>query len=123
MRDALAIGFGQALALIPGVSRSGSTITVGLFLGFNREAAARLSFLLSVPAVVLSGLYQLGDALDADQGVGTLLVATFFAFLSGYVAIAGLLRFLVNHSTIVFVVYRVGLGVLVLVLTAAGTIA
>ena len=96
---------------------------MGLFLGFDREAAARLSFLLSVPAVVLSGLYQLGDALDADQGVGTLLVATFFAFVSGYVAIAGLLRFLVNHSTLVFVVYRVGLGVLVLVLTAAGTIA
>ena len=123
LRDAVAIGFGQALALIPGVSRSGSTITVGLFLGFDREAAARLSFLLSVPAVVLSGLYQLGDALDADQGAGTLLVATFFAFVSGYLAIAGLLRFLVNHSTLVFVVYRVGLGALVLVLTAAGTIA
>ena len=61
--------------------------------------------------MVLSGLYQLGDALDADQDIGTLLVSTFFAFLSGYVAIAGLLRFLVNHSTIVFVVYRVGLGV------------
>jgi undecaprenyl-diphosphatase len=122
MRDAIAIGFGQAAALIPGVSRSGSTITVGLFLGFDREAAARLSFLLSVPAVVLSGLYQLGDALDADQGIGTLLIATFFAFVSGYVAIAGLLRFLVNHSTIVFVGYRVALGVLVLALTGAGTI-
>ena len=119
MRDAIAIGFGQAAALIPGVSRSGSTITVGLFLGFDREAAARLSFLLSVPAVVLSGLYQMGDALDADQAIGTLLMATFFAFMSGYVAIAGLLRFLVNHSTIVFVGYRVALGVLVLAL--AGT--
>jgi len=122
LRDAVAIGFGQALALIPGVSRSGSTITVGLFLGFDREAAARLSFLLSVPAVVLSGLYQMGDALDADQGIGTLLVATFFAFLSGYLAIAGLLRFLVNHSTIVFVVYRVGLGVVVLALAGSGAI-
>ena len=122
MRDAVAIGFGQALALIPGVSRSGSTITVGLFLGFDREAAARLSFLLSVPAVVLSGLYQLGDALDAEQDIATLLVSTFFAFLSGYLAIAGLLRFLVNHSTIVFVVYRVGLGVVVLALAGAAVI-
>ena len=122
LRDAIAIGFGQAAALVPGVSRSGSTITVGLFLGFDREAAARLSFLLSVPAVVLSGLYQLGDALDADQGIGTLLIATFFAFLSGYVAIAGLLRFLVNHSTIVFVGYRVALGVLVLALAGTGVI-
>ena len=95
---------------------------MGLFLGFDREAAARLSFLLSVPAVVLSGLYQLGDALDAEQGIGTLLVSTFFAFLSGYVAIAGLLRFLVNHSTLVFVVYRVALGVLVLVLAGTGVI-
>ncbi len=104
------------------MSRSGSTITVGLFLGFDREAAARLSFLLSVPAVVLSGLYQLGDALDADQSIGTLLISTFFAFLSGYLAIAGLLRFLVNHSTIVFVVYRVALGVLVIVLAGGGVI-
>ena len=122
MRDAIAMGFGQAAALVPGVSRSGATITVGLFLGFDREAAARLSFLLSVPAVVLSGLYQLGDALDAEQGIGTLLLSTFFAFLAGYVAIAGLLRFLVNHSTLVFVVYRVALGVLVLVLAGTGVI-
>ncbi len=123
LRDAIAIGFGQALALIPGVSRSGSTITVGLFLGFDRESAARLSFLLSIPAVVLSGLYQLGDALDAEQGIDALLVATFCAFVSGYAAIAGLLRFLANHTTYVFVGYRVVLGVVVLVLTAAGTIA
>jgi len=122
MRDAIAIGFGQAAALIPGVSRSGSTITVGLFLGFNREAAARLSFLLSVPAVVLSGIYQLGDALDADQGIDMILISTFFAFLSGYLAIAGLLRFLVNHTTMVFVVYRVVLGVTVIALAAGGII-
>jgi len=122
LRDAVFIGFGQALALIPGVSRSGSTITVGLFLGFDRASAARFSFLLSIPAVVLSGLYQLPDALDADQGAGTLVVATVFAFISGYLAIAGLLRFLVHHSTAVFVAYRVGLGVLVLALAAAGVI-
>ena len=122
LRDAIAIGFGQALALIPGVSRSGSTITVGLLLGFDRAAAARLWFLLSVPAVVLSGLYQLGDALEANQSIGTLLIATFFAFVSGYVAIAGLLRFLADHTTYVFVAYRVVLGVVVLALTAANVI-
>ena len=73
-------------------------------------------------AVVLSGLFELGKAMDAKQGAGTLAVATFFAFLSGYVAIAGLLRFLANHSTIVFVVYRVALGVLVLALVGSGVI-
>ena len=104
------------------MSRSGSTITVGLFLGFDREAAARLSFLLSVPAVVLSGIYQLGDALDAEQGTDMILISTFFAFLSGYLAIAGLLQFLVNHTTIVFVVYRVVLGVTVIALAAGGVI-
>ncbi len=75
-----------------------------------------------MPAVVLSGLYQLGDALDADQGLGVLLIATFFAFVSGYAAIAGLLRFLADHTTYVFVAYRVVLGAAVLALTAANVI-
>ena len=124
-RDGLAIGLAQAVALIPGSSRSGCTITAGLFLGFNREAAARFSFLLSIPAVVLSGLLELGTILDGSSdhtGLGALAVATILAFVSGYAAIAGLLRFLVNHSTLVFVVYRVVLGVVVLVLTATGAI-
>ena len=125
-RDGLAIGFAQAMALIPGVSRSGATITAGLFLGLNRPAAARFSFLLSVPAVVLSGVLELGSILSGEEGAGTslidLLVATALAFVTGYAAIAFLLRYLANHSTAVFVVYRLVLGALVLVLVSAGTI-
>jgi undecaprenyl-diphosphatase len=125
-KDGFAIGLAQALALIPGVSRSGATITAGLFLGLDRPAAARFSFLLSVPAVVLSGLLELGTILSDDDGDGTslvaLVVATLTAFLSGYLAIAWLLRYLTTHSTVIFVVYRVALGALVLALTAAGVI-
>jgi undecaprenyl-diphosphatase len=125
-KDGFAIGFAQALALIPGVSRSGATITAGLFMGLDRPAAARFSFLLSVPAVVLSGLLELGTILSDDDGdhtsLGALVVATLMAFVSGYAAIAWLLRFLSTHSTVIFVVYRVALGVVVLALTAAGTI-
>jgi len=125
-KDGFAIGFAQALALIPGVSRSGATITAGLFMGLDRPAAARFSFLLSVPAVVLSGLLELGTILSDDDGdhtsLGALLVATLMAFVSGFLAIAWLLKFLSTHSTVIFVVYRVALGALVLVLTAAGAI-
>ena len=124
-RDGVIVGFAQAVALIPGSSRSGCTITAGMFLGFNREAAARFSFLLSIPAVVLSGLLEFGTILSGEDnhaGLGDLAVATVLAFVSGYAAIAGLLRFLVNHSTMVFVVYRVVLGVVVLALTASGAI-
>src|SRR5215211_1264312 len=125
-RDGLAVGFAQALALVPGVSRSGATITAGLFLGLDRPTAARFSFLLSVPAVVLSGLFELGNILSGDDEDGTgllpLAVATAMAFLSGYAAIAWLLRYLSTHSTVIFVVYRVALGSLVLVLVAAGAI-
>jgi undecaprenyl-diphosphatase len=125
-RDGLAVGFAQALALVPGVSRSGATITAGLFLGLDRPTAARFSFLLSIPAVVLSGLLELGSILSGEEGehvsTGNLLVATFLAFVSGYAAIAWMLRFLTSHSTVVFVVYRVALGVLVLALVSAGTI-
>lgn len=123
LRDGIVIGFAQALALVPGVSRSGATITAGLFLGLDRASAARFSFLLSVPAVVLSGLFELPSALDGDGGsVGSLALATFLAFVAGYASIAFLLRFLVSHSTRVFVAYRVGLGILVLALLAAGAI-
>jgi undecaprenyl-diphosphatase len=125
-RDGLAVGFAQALALVPGVSRSGATITAGLFLGLDRPTAARFSFLLSIPAVVLSGLLELGSILSGEEGehvsTGNLLVATFLAFVSGYAAIAWMLRFLTSHSTVVFVVYRVALGVLVLVLVSTGAI-
>jgi len=122
-RDAAFMGCAQALALIPGVSRSGSTISAGLFAGFDRESAARYSFLLSVPAVVLSGLFEarkIGEPGGADF-VPT-LIATVLAFIVGYASIAWMLRWLTSHSTVVFVVYRVALGVLVLVLTATGAI-
>jgi undecaprenyl-diphosphatase len=125
-KDGFAIGLAQALALIPGVSRSGATITAGLFMGLDRPAAARFSFLLSVPAVVLSGLLELGTILSDEEEDGTglvaLVVATLMAFLSGYLAIAWLLRFLSTHSTVIFVVYRVALGAVVLALVSAGAI-
>ena len=126
-RDGLAVGLAQALALVPGVSRSGATITAGLFLGLDRPAAARFSFLLSVPAVVLSGLFEMREFVgegDGDRvGALSLVVATLLAFVVGYASIAFLLRFLASHSTYVFVGYRVALGALVLALTAAGAIA
>ena len=118
-RDGMFIGVAQALALVPGVSRSGATISAGLFRGFDRVAAARYSFLLSVPAVVLSGLFELGDIGGAGASVGPTVIATVVAFISGYAAIAWLLRFLGNHSLAVFVAYRIPLGVIVLLL--AGT--
>jgi undecaprenyl-diphosphatase len=125
-KDGLVIGFAQALALVPGVSRSGATITAGLFMGLDRPSAARFSFLLSIPAVVLSGLLELGSILSGEEGETTsaagLVIATVLAFASGYAAIALLLRFLANHSTMIFVVYRVILGVVVLALLGAGTI-
>jgi undecaprenyl-diphosphatase len=125
-RDGVAIGFAQALALVPGVSRSGATLTAGLFLGLDRPSAARFSFLLSVPAVVLSGALEFASILDGtdDQrvGLGALAVATLLAFVVGYASIAFLLRFLASHSTIVFVAYRVALGALVLALVGAGAI-
>jgi undecaprenyl-diphosphatase len=125
-RDGVLIGLAQALALVPGVSRSGATLTAGLFLGFDRPSAARYSFLLSVPAVVLSGVFEFASILNGDDGdhvgLGSLALATLFAFLAGYASIAFLLRYLVRHSTLVFVVYRVGLGALVLVLVAGGAI-
>jgi len=126
-RDALIIGGAQALALIPGVSRSGATITAGLLLGFDRVAAARFSFLLSVPAVVLSGLFELRTVLDGSAegavGLGPTAVATVLAFISGYASIAFLLKFLTTHSTAVFVGYRVILGAVVLVLVSTSVIA
>lgn len=126
LRDGMLIGLAQSAALIPGVSRSGATITAGMFLGFTREAAARFSFLLSIPAVVLSGLFELAGILSGsekqDVSTAKLAIATFMAFVTGYLAIAWLLRFLTSHTTIVFVVYRVVLGALVLLLVGTGSI-
>ena len=122
-RDAAFMGLAQACALVPGVSRSGATITAGLFAGFDRESAARYSFLLSVPAVVLSGLFE-ARKIGEPGGAAFVptLIATVLAFIVGYASIAWLLRYLVRHSMTLFVVYRVALGALVLVLTASGAI-
>lgn len=125
-RDGFWIGLAQALALIPGVSRSGATITAGLFLGLDRASAARFSFLLSVPAVVLAGLFELSSILEGEEGehvgAGALVVATALAFAFGYASIAFLLRFLATHTTFVFVAYRVVLGASVLALAGTGAI-
>src|SRR3954453_19564882 len=121
-RDGLLIGLAQALALVPGVSRSGATISAGLFLNFDRAAAARYSFLLSVPPVALSGLFELPHAGEGNLPIGATALATLLAFVTGYASIALLLRYLARHSIAVFVAYRVLLGVLVIALAASGTI-
>lgn len=120
--SALLIGFAQALALIPGSSRSGTTMTAALFLGYTREAAARFSFLLSIPAVAASGLFELLriDETVFQLGIGNLIIATIVSALAGYAAIAWLLRYLVRHTMMVFVWYRVGLGLLLLGLVLGG---
>ncbi len=112
--DALTIGFAQACALIPGSSRSGTTITAGLFLGLTREAAARFSFLLSIPAVIASGLFELYEARHhlGDMGIAPLAVSTVVSGIIGYATIAFLLGFLKTHTTKMFIVYRLALGTL-----------
>jgi undecaprenyl-diphosphatase len=123
-RDAVAIGGAQTLALIPGVSRSGSTITAGLFRGLERETAARFSFLLSIPAVVLSGLFEAVDhAGDKDTpGAGLTGIALIMAFIVGLASIAWLMRYISRHSTFIFIWYRVALGIALIVLLSTGVI-
>jgi undecaprenyl-diphosphatase len=122
-RDGLFIGFAQALALIPGVSRSGATISAGLVRGFDRAAAARYSFLLSVPAVVISGLFELRHIGEkGGASAGATAIATVLAFVSGYAAIAWLLKYLTTHNLTIFIVYRLVLGAVVLALVGAGAI-
>ncbi|HEY9388899.1 MAG TPA: undecaprenyl-diphosphate phosphatase [Mycobacteriales bacterium] len=121
LRDGLVVGLAQAAALIPGVSRSGATITAGLFMGLEREAAARFSFLLSVPAVVLSGLFELRKVgAHGGPGVAVTVLSTVLAFVVGLASIHWLLRYLTRHSTAVFVGYRVALGVALLGLLSSG---
>lgn len=122
-RSAIIVGLAQAAALVPGVSRSGATITAGLFLDYDRESAARFSFLLSIPAVVLAGVVTLPDVAAGDgPGPAPTAVATVLAFVVGYAAIAWFLRYLTNHPVTIFVIYRIGLGILVLGLVAGGVI-
>ena len=118
-------GLAQALALIPGVSRSGGTITAGLFLGYERAAAARYAFLLAIPAVFGSGFYQLVKSRN-EQGVyslGDTAVATGVAFVVGLAVIAFFMRYISRHSFLPFVIYRVALGSVLLVLLATGVVA
>jgi undecaprenyl-diphosphatase len=121
-RDAVVVGTAQALSLIPGASRSGTTITAGLFQGLTREAAARFSFLLSIPAVVLSGAYELKDVGHKGPGAGLTGVALVFAFIVGLASIHWLMKWLAHHSTMVFIYYRIALGVLLIVLLATGVV-
>ncbi|GAA4422403.1 undecaprenyl-diphosphate phosphatase [Georgenia halophila] len=129
-RDALIFGFAQAMALIPGVSRSGGTITAGLLMGYTREASARYAFLLAIPAVMASGFYKLfadvlvGEPAEGRDGVpgAYIALATAVAFVVGYAAVAWFLRYVSHHSYAPFVLYRIVLAVVVVALVVAGTI-
>ena len=110
LTDVLVIGFVQCIALVPGISRSGATISAGLFRGLDRVAATRLSFFLSIPALVGAGLYELKDAVKESVPVGALIVGTVVSFVVAYASIAWLLRFVAGHPITLFVPYRVALG-------------
>ena len=120
LKDAALVGLAQAAALIPGVSRSGATITMGRFLGLERAAAARFSFLLSVPAVVASGLFEAG-AINGTDWAPTLL-ATFVAFVVGWASIAWLLRWLGSHSMALFGAYRLAVGAAIFIALSVGSV-
>jgi undecaprenyl-diphosphatase len=123
IKDTLIIGIAQSFALIPGASRSGTTITGGLFVGLKRSDAARFSFLLSIPAVFASGLLELNSALkyiDASMMLN-FAVATLASAVSGYIAIDFLIKYLKKHSTYIFIFYRIALGILIIVLLLTNT--
>ena len=127
-RDGLIVGIAQCLALVPGVSRSGATISAGLFLGVDRPLAARFGFLLAIPAVLASGLFSLPDAFNPASGGmsatgAQLLVSVVITFVIGLAAVAWLLRFLTRHGMYWFVGYRVILALIVMALLATGTMA
>ncbi|MEZ3182953.1 undecaprenyl-diphosphate phosphatase [Streptomyces pimonensis] len=123
VRDGLIYGVCQAMALIPGVSRSGATISGGLFMGYRREAAARYSFLLAIPAVLASGLFELKDAAEGGHvSWGPTLFATVIAFVTGYAVIAWFMKFISTKSFMPFVWYRIALGIVILALVATGTL-
>ncbi|MBE9062426.1 undecaprenyl-diphosphate phosphatase [cf. Phormidesmis sp. LEGE 11477] len=122
LSDGLLVGIAQAFALVPGASRSGSTLTAGLFIGLKRETAARFSFLLGMPAILLSGLVSITDVVGADSAVALvpLLGGLAAAVVSSYLAIAWLIDFLKKHSTWVFVWYRLAFGAVILIAIALG---
>ena len=123
VQDGILMGLGQAMALIPGCSRSGSTLTAGLFMGLERAAAARFSFLLGIPAITLAGLLELTSALRSginSDGLVALIVGTISAFVFSYLSIAWLMKFLQTQNTWVFVWYRLAFGVAILTAIAGG---
>jgi undecaprenyl-diphosphatase len=122
LTDVLVIGLVQCIALVPGISRSGATISAGLLRGLDRVTATRLSFFLSIPALVGAGLYELKDAVQESVPVGPLVVGMVVSFVVAYASIAWLLRFVAGHPITLFVPYRVALGLLLLGLLAAGTV-
>ena len=124
MKDAIIIGIAQAFALIPGSSRSGTTITGGLFVGLDRESAARFSFLLSIPAVFLSGLFELYEALKfIDPSlIVNMIISTVVSGIFGYLAIDFLLRYLRKNTTFLFIYYRIALGIAIIILLTNGFI-
>ncbi|CAN5351873.1 undecaprenyl-diphosphate phosphatase [soil metagenome] len=125
LRDAIVIGLAQCVALIPGVSRSGATISAGLFRGFDRVASTRISFLLSIPALTAAGLYEAASqatAVSTSVGWIPTIIATIISFLIGYVAIAWLIRFVANHSIALFIGYRVAVAAAVALLLLLGVI-
>ncbi|MEU0685618.1 undecaprenyl-diphosphate phosphatase [Streptomyces uncialis] len=122
VRDGLIYGFCQALALIPGVSRSGATISGGLLMGYTRESAARYSFLLAIPAVLASGAYELKDAGEGHVSWGPLVFATLVAFVVGYAVIAWFMKFITTKSFMPFVYYRIALGIVLFILVGAGVL-
>ncbi|WP_017302378.1 undecaprenyl-diphosphate phosphatase [Nodosilinea nodulosa] len=119
IKDGILVGLGQTIALFPGASRSGSTLTTALFLGLERETAARFSFLLGIPTLTLATLYQSSKAFENVDDLILLLVGIASAFVFSYVSIAWLLRYLQNKSTWIFVWYRLGFGVVILAAIAA----
>ncbi|MGC5048275.1 undecaprenyl-diphosphate phosphatase [Micrococcus porci] len=128
LKDGIVYGFAQALALIPGVSRSGGTITAGLAMGYTREAAARYAFLLAVPAVFASGLYKVATVVTepgqaGPYGMGETILATAIAFVVGFAVIAWLMKFITTNSYMPFVWYRIALGLVLFVLLGTGLIA
>lgn len=125
VKSAIGFGLGQMLSVIPGVSRSGASISFGLFAGFSRASAARFSFLIGIPAVLVSGLIEFKDSyknLDSSLMSGT-VVATITSFIVGYLVIAGLLKYLNKGSFLPFVVWRIVVGVVLVVLLSTGLIA
>lgn len=122
MADSIFVGLMQCVALVPGVSRSGATISAGLVRGLDRVTATRLSFFLSIPALTAAGLYELKDVVNSDIGLGQTAVGTLVSFVVAYAAVAWLLKFVAGHSITWFVPYRIAVGLGLLALLATGVV-